>query len=258
MEMVQQHEFMRLEKRGKQAWVTFSRERYLNAMNNACTVQLSEIAKTLKEDPNVRVIIIRGEGRAFCTGIDLKELANNRIEMAYHHRWESVLRIFETMEKLVIVGMHGYCLGGGLQLALAADIRISTAHCRIGLPAVRESLIPGLGTWRLPRYIGWGRAKKMILGGQNIQGEEALRIGLVDHLVPKEDYFTHLDEMAGRYLAVCSTGVRMSKRVINQAFDMDYDAILPTYYRLQEKTHNSPDAQEAKRAYLAKETPRWQ
>ena len=73
MEMVQQHEFMRFEKKGKQAWVTFSRERYLNAMNNACTVQLLEISEALREDPDVRVIIIRGEGRAFCTGIDLKE-----------------------------------------------------------------------------------------------------------------------------------------------------------------------------------------
>jgi enoyl-CoA hydratase/carnithine racemase len=79
------------------------------------------------------------------------------------------------MEKLIIVGMHGYCLGGALQLALAADIRVGTADCQIGLPAIKESLIPGLGTLRLPRYIGWGRAKKMILGGQNIDGEEALR-----------------------------------------------------------------------------------
>ena len=111
MELVQQHKFMRLEKDGKKAWVTFSRKRYLNAMNNACTVQISRIAKALREDPDVRVIIIRGEGRAFCTGIDLKELANDRIEMDYHHRWESALRIFETMEKLVIVGLNGFCLG---------------------------------------------------------------------------------------------------------------------------------------------------
>ena len=258
MEVLQQHEFMRLEKEDKKAWVTFSRRRYLNAMNNACTVQISEIAHALSKDTDVRIIIIRGEGRAFCTGIDLKELSNDRIEMDYHHRWESALRSFETMEKLVVIGMHGYCLGGGLQLALTADIRVSTADCEIGLPAIKESLIPGLGTWRLPRYIGWGRAKKMILGGQNIQGEEALRIGLVDHIVPQEDFFIHLDEVAEKYLAACSEGTRMSKLVTNQAFDMDYDAILSTYFRLQQRAQNSHDAQEAKRAYLAKETPRWE
>lgn len=258
MEIVQEHEFMRLQKKGKQAWVTFSRERFLNCMNNACTFQLLEIANALNEDPDVRVIIIRGEGRAFCTGIDLKELAHNHLGMDYHRRWESSLRIFETMEKLVIVGMHGYCLGGGLQLALAADIRVSTPDCRIGLPAVKESLIPGLATWRLPRYVGWGRAKKMILGGQNIPGEEALRIGLVDHIIPEKKFFADLDELAGKYLGAWSTGTRMSKLVTNQAFDMGYDTILETYFRLQERTQNSRDAQEARRAYLAKETPRWE
>jgi enoyl-CoA hydratase/carnithine racemase len=182
METLFRHEFMRLEKEGKLAWVTFTRERYLNAMSNDCTVQINEIAEMLNKDEQVRVVIIRGEGSAFSTGIDLKELAADRIEMVYHQRWERALRLFETMEKLVIVGMHGYCLGGALQLALAADIRVSTANCQIGLPAIKESLIPGLGTLRLPRYIGWGRAKKMILGGQNIDGQEALRIGLVDHI----------------------------------------------------------------------------
>ena len=143
-------------------------------------------------------------------------------------------------------------------MALAADIRVSTADCQIGLPAIKESLIPGLGTLRLPRYIGWGRAKKMILGGQNIDGEEALRIGLADHSVSNEDFFTHLDKIACGYLAACSEGTRMSKLVTNQAFDMDYATILQYYFDLQERAQYSPDAEEAKRAYKAKRTPNWQ
>ena len=258
MEIVLNFEFMRLEKEGKLAWLTFTRKSLLNAMNNACVDQISRIAMTLKEDPDVRVVIIRGEGRAFCTGIDLKELATDRIEMDYHHRWEQALRLFETMEKLVITGMHGYCLGGALQLALAADIRASTADCQIGLPAVKESLIPGLATIRLPRYIGWGRAKKMILGGQNIDGEEALRIGLVDHIVPEADFFTHLDKIASQYLAACSLGTRLSKLVTNRAFDADYKTILQSYFDLQQRAQFSPDAEEAKRAYLEKRKPIWQ
>ncbi len=258
METLLDYPFMRLETEGKLAWVTFTRERYLNAMNNDCTVQINRLAMVLKEDPNVRVIVIRGEGRAFSTGIDPKELSADRVEMVYHHRWERALRLFETMEKIVIVGMHGYCLGGALQLALAADIRISTPDCRIGLPAIKESLIPGLGTFRLPRYIGAGRAKKMILGGQNIDGEEALRIGLVDHLVSEEGFFTRLDEIASTYLEACSVGNRMSKLMINQAFDMDYDQILPFYFKLQKRAQFSLDAEEAKQAYVAKRTPHWQ
>jgi len=252
------HKLMRLENKGKLAWLTFTRENQLNAMNNAGVDQINRIASTVRDDPNVRVVIIRGAGRAFCTGIDLKELAADRIEMDYHHRWEQALRLFETMEKLVIVGMHGYCLGGALQLALAADIRVSTAECQIGLPAIKESLIPGLATMRLPRYIGWGRAKKMILGGQNIDGREALRIGLVDHIVLAENFFSHLDEIAGNYLAACSVGTRLSKLVTNQAFDMDYETLLQYYFELQQRAQFSPDAQEAKRAYLEKREPKWQ
>ena len=258
MEIMRDYEFMRLEKEGKLAWLTFTRENHLNAMNNACIDQINRIAMALREDPDVRVVVIRGEGRAFSTGIDLKELAADRIEMDYHRRWEQALRLFETMEKLVIVGMHGYCLGGALQLALAADIRVSTAGCKIGLPAIKESLIPGLATLRLPRYIGWGRAKKMILGGQNIDGREALRIGLVDHIALEVDFFSHLDEIADDYLAACSVGTRMSKLVTNRAFDLDYETILQYYFELQQRAQFSPDAAEAKRAYLAKRTPNWQ
>jgi enoyl-CoA hydratase/carnithine racemase len=251
------YEFMRLEIEAKLARLTFTRKDRLNAMNNAGVDQINRIAMSVREDPNVRVIIVRGEGSAFCTGIDLKELTADQIEMDYHHRWEQALRCFETMEKLVIVGMHGYCLGGALQLALAADIRVSTADCQIGLPAIKESLIPGLATMRLPRYIGWGRAKKMILGGQNIDGREALRIGLVDHIVPQKKFFTELDTIAGEYLAACSVGTRMSKLVTNRAFDADYESILEYYFTLQQRAQFSPDAEEAKRAYLSNRKPKW-
>ena len=249
---------MRLEKDGKLARVNFTRESHLNAMNNESTFQINRLAMALREDPDVRVVIFRGQGRAFCTGIDLKELSADRIDMSYHERWENALRMLEIMDKVIIVGTHGYCLGGALQLAMACDIRVSTADCQIGLPAIRESLIPGLGTWRLPRYVGWGRAKKLILGGENISGEEAYSIGLVDHLVPAEDFFNHLGQIARKYLKSCSTGSRMSKLLINSAFDMNYDEFVDNYFRLQERTQYSLDAEEGKRAYLEKRDPVWQ
>jgi enoyl-CoA hydratase/carnithine racemase len=251
-------ENMLLEKEGKKAWVTFARESHLNAVNNSSTVQINRIAKAIKEDPDIRIVIIRGKGRAFCTGIDLKQLSAGDIDMSYHERWEKALRTFENMEKIVIVGMHGYCLGGGLQLALAGDIRVSTVDCQIGLPAIRESLIPGLATWRLPRYVGWGRAKKMIIGGANIDGKEAAEIGLVDHLVPDKDFFSHLDQIATNYLKACSTGSRMSKLIINQSYDMSYDEILKLYFTLQKRTQYSLDAEESRQAYLEKRDPIWQ
>jgi enoyl-CoA hydratase/carnithine racemase len=249
---------MKLEKKGKLAWLTFKREAVLNAMNNEATVEINRMALALQEDPDVRVVVIRGKGRAFSTGIDLKELAAGRIDLTYHQRWEKALRLFETMEKIVIAGMHGYCLGGALQLALACDIRVSTADCQIGLPAVKESLIPGLGTWRLPRYIGWGRAKRLILSGTAIDGAEALHIGLVDHIAAGDGFWGHLDAIARDYLGACSVGARMSKRMLSHAVDHDYESILKRYLEFQERAQYSPDAKEASRAYLAGETPQWQ
>jgi enoyl-CoA hydratase/carnithine racemase len=258
METLLQYDTMHLEKEGKRAWVTFTRESHLNAMNNEGTVLLNRVALAIREDPDIRVVVIRGQGRAFCTGIDLKQLSSDEIDMSYHERWEKALRIFEKMEKIVIVGMHGYCLGGGLQLALASDIRVSTPGCQIGLPAIRESLIPGLSTWRLPRYIGWGRAKRLIIGGENITGEEASAIGLVDHLIPDKDFFSHLDQVADKYLKSCSSGSRMSKLLMNQAFDKGYDEILTLYFNLQERTQYSLDAEESKKAYRENREPKWQ
>ncbi len=258
MEALFRSDLMQLEKKGKLAWVTFTRRSHLNAMNNEGTIALNQVALAIRENEDIRAVVIRGQGRAFCTGIDLKELAADEIDMRYHQRWEKALCTFEQMEKIVIVGMHGYCLGGGLQLALAADIRVATPDCQIGLPAIRESLIPGLATWRLPRYVGWGRAKKLIIGGENISGEQALAIGLVDHLVPEDDFFTRIDQVADTYLKACSTGTRLSKRITNRAFDKGYNEILPLYLQLQERAQTSPDAAEAKRAYLEKRDPEWQ
>ena len=249
---------MTLEKEAKLAWVTLTRESHLNAVNNDSTAALNRVSEAIAKDPDIRVAVIRGRGRAFCTGIDLQQLAADEIDMSYHHRWEKALRCLEQSEKIIIVGMHGYCLGGGLQLALAADIRISTPACRIGLPAIRESLIPGLAVWRLPRYVGWGRAKKLIIGGENITGDEAQSIGLVDHLVPEENFFSHLDRVAAAYLKTCSTGTRMSKLLTNQAYDKDYADISALYFQLQERSQSGPDAEEAKRAYLEKRDPEWQ
>jgi enoyl-CoA hydratase/carnithine racemase len=98
----------------------------------------------------------------------------------------------------------------------------------------------------------------MILGGENLSGEEGMKIGLVDHLVPEKDFQSHLDGLAEEYLRVCSFGSRMSKLLINRSFETDYDSMLNDYMDLQEKTQLSSDTEEAKRAYLGSREPHWQ
>ncbi len=252
-----QLETMFWEKNGKIARLTLDRPERLNAMNNQGTHDINTVAEAIGEDDEIRLVVITGAGRSFCTGIDLKQLAANEIEMVYHHRWERALRFFETMEKLVIVGIKQYCLGGGLQLALACDIRIAADNAILGLPAIKECLIPGLSTFRLARYVGLGRAKRLILSGANLSVEEAYDMGLVDHIVPLETFETDLDALVEQYLSNNSKAMRLSKLLINDTFNMDYDAARVRYFELQEVAQTSLDHVEAKRAYLEKRDPVW-
>jgi enoyl-CoA hydratase len=252
-----QLETMSWEKQEKIARVTLNRPERLNAMNNQATLDLNTVADAIAADDKVRLVVITGAGRSFCTGIDLKELAADEIEMIYHHRFERALRTFETMEKLVIVGIKEYCLGGGLQLALAADIRIAADNAILGLPAIKECLIPGLSTFRLARYVGLGHAKKLILSGVNLSADQAFQIGLVDHVVPLNDFEGRLEELIAAYLSNNSKAMRLSKLLINDTFNLDYDSALARYLDLQAVAQACPDHAEAKAAYVEKRKPAW-
>jgi enoyl-CoA hydratase len=252
-----QLETMFWEEHGKVARITLNRPERLNAMNNQATIDLNTAADAIAGEESVRLVVITGAGRSFCTGIDLKQLSANQIEMVYHQRFERALRTLETMEKLVVVGIKEYCLGGGLQLALAADIRIAAENAILGLPAVKECLVPGLSTFRLARYVGLGRAKRLILSGANVSAEQAYQIGLVDHIVPLTEFEGRLEGIVQEYLANNSKAMRLSKLLINGTFSMDYDPALSRYFELQEIAQTSPDHAEAKLAYVEKRDPRW-
>jgi enoyl-CoA hydratase/carnithine racemase len=250
-------ETMFWEKSGPIARITLHRPEVLNAMNTQATCDLQAVADQISTDEEIRVVAITGAGRAFCTGIDLKELSAGKIDLSYHAQWEGALRTFETMEPIVLCLIHGYCLGGGLQLALACDIRVASPSAQIGLPAIRESLIPGLGTWRLPRFIGMGRAKQLILSGDNILGQEAHRIGLVDHLVREETCGEDFEALMQKYLKTCSKGSRLAKLVANLAYDLDYEPFYEEYIKLQALAQTSYDFHEATKAYQEKREPQW-
>ena len=246
------------EKEGPIVRLTLNRPDLLNAMNNQATYDLNTVADQIAQDKDIRVVAVTGAGRAFCTGIDLKELSAGKIDITYHYHWEGALRKFETMEPIVLCLIHGYCLGGGLQLAMACDIRVSTPSAQIGLPAIRESLIPGLGAWRLPRFVGMGRARWLILSGENIDGSEAQRIGLVDDLVSEEQYREEFEDYICKYLRVCSKGGRLAKFVTNRAFDLDYEGFYREYIKLQAIAMTSYDFHEATAAYREKRDPKWE
>ena len=238
-------EAMRYENDGDLIRLTLNRPEVLNAVNYQGAVELREAAQAIHDDPTARAVIIRGEGRAFCTGIDLKELAAGDTPHAYFDHWDRALRLLELSDKLVLCAIQGYALGGGLQLPLACDIRIATPDCQLGLPAAKEGFIPGLGTYRLPRYIGLGRAKRMALSGETVDGIEALRIGLVDYVVEGSDFDAEVEGLTQRYLSVSSEGARQTKLMLSAFQDYGLGQFFEEYLRRQDIAMASPDHGEA-------------
>lgn len=237
--------------------IRFNRPERMNAMSRAAKHDLKAALELAAGDTDVRVLALRGEGRAFCTGIDLKELSTETVGAHNFALWEECLRMIEGMDKIAIALMHGYALGGGLQLGLACDLRIGTPTSKYGLPAAKEGLVPGLAVWRLAKFIGMGRAKELTLWGEQIDGAEAQRIGLVTRLVSDENRDAEFDVLVEKTLAYASQGARSTKLAMNQVAQLDFDAALAIYLDFQRRGLASEDFTEAMRAYREKRAAHW-
>lgn len=248
---------MRYEIKGPVTHVTLNRPDVLNAMNVQWAHDFLTIAKSLERDPRVKVVVIRGGGRAFSSGIDLKTLSRGEFPMDWFRVYEQGLRAIETMNKVVISAIHGYCIGGGLQVALASDIRIVAEGTQFGLTAVKECLVPGMGAYRLARYIGPGRAKRIILSGEFLDTQEAYAMGLIDYLVPQKDFDRRIIEITDVYLKAASEGQRQSKRLVNMAFDLDWEEFLEKYIEAQAAALASEQHKEAMVAFREKREPQF-
>lgn len=251
-------EHLTVEKDDQIARITLNRPERLNAMHYEATRDFNAVTQLIDDDMDVKLVTIEGEGRSFCTGMDLKEMAAGNITMDYFPPWEAAMRRLELMDAIVISFMHGYAIGGGLQIGLASDIRVSTPTSEMGLSAIEESFLPGLGTWRLARYVGMGRAKKLNILGNLIDGEEAKRIGLVDHLVDDETKDEEFADLVDQYQAANSKGARLTKRATVDAFDLDYEPFLEQYLELQQAAFDHPDHDEAKAAMREDRQPEWE
>jgi len=242
---------------GPLARITLNRPEALNAMNLAWPKEVLAITDALARDQSVKVVLITGAGRAFCSGIDLKALSGGGIPLAWFRETELAFRAVEQLEKFVIVAAHKYCIGGGLQLALTADLRVIADTTQFALTAVKECLIPGMGTFRLARYTGMGRAKRIALTGDYFSAQEANAMGLVDYLVPEADFARKVEEVTQGCLKIASEGQRQTKRLLNQAFERTWGEFLEEYIIGQEKTLASAEHTEAMAAYREKREPRF-
>lgn len=214
---------IRLELDGATARVTLERPEVLNAGDAEWVADLNEVVTRLAAAPGVRVAVITGSGRAFSTGVDLKALSSGAFGLSDFVAWEDAMTAIERMDILFIAAINGHCLGGGLQLALVCDYRLASADALLGLPAVKECLIPSMSLYRLPKLIGMARARELILLGEPIAAATAEAYGLVNRVVPAADFPRALDDTLARFLALPPASVRASKRLMARAFDLPFD-----------------------------------
>jgi len=236
------------------ATLTLNRPEVLNALNNDLAAQLADHAEAAAKDPDVWVVVVRGGGRAFCSGIDRKELSAGRISPAFYRHWMRGLNCLEDMDKLVIAVLHGYSIGGGLQLAVACDLRLTADDAVLGLGATRHGLIPDGSVLRLARIIGLGRAKELTLLNDHLRPEAALAMGLVNWVVPATQIDAKLGEIVEKAFHASRTATGHAKRLLHLSFHADPRAMIEEVVRAQQDCMGSWEIEAANQAWDVSKT----
>ena len=236
------------------ATITLNRPDVLNALHNDVAAQLADRAEAAAKDPNAWVVVVRGRGRAFCSGMDRKALSAGKISEAFYRHWIRGLNCLEDMDKLVVGVLHGYSIGGGLQLAVACDLRLATDDAVLGLGATRHGLIPDGSVLRLARIIGLGRAKELTLLNDHIGSEAALAMGLVNWVVPAAQVDAKLGEIVEKAFHASRTATGHAKRLLCASFHTDPRDMIEEIVRAQQDCMASWEIEAANRAWDASKT----
>ncbi|RDI95046.1 enoyl-CoA hydratase [Meiothermus sp. QL-1] len=254
---VPEFEYLGYEVEGQVALVTVRRPQALNALNQDVLLELAEVTEVIAQDPRVRVAIFTGEGRAFVAGADIGEIA--ALEDVFAAREFAILgqSVFNEIAALplpTIAAINGYALGGGLELALACDLRVASHKARLGLPEVGLGIIPGFGgTQRLPRLLGRGRALDLIYTGRHVTAEEALSLGLVNRV--GEDALETARELAALILKNAPVALALAKEAVGRGENLDLQEALEIEADLFGMACATQDMREGTRAFLEKRTP---
>jgi enoyl-CoA hydratase len=243
------------------AVIILNRPKVLNALNAALLAELDSALDALGADDAVRAVIVTGAGeKAFAAGADIQELAGlSGVEgQALALRGQKIFSKLETLGKPVIAAINGFALGGGCELALAASIRIASETAKLGQPEVKLGLIPGYGgSQRLPRLVGKGAALKLLLTGEMISAAEALRIGLVDEVVPAAELIGRAKTLASTIASMAPIAVRECLAAVREGYDLPLNEALAHEAALFGICCGTADKAEGTRAFLEKRKPVW-
>jgi enoyl-CoA hydratase len=244
---------------GGVATITVNRPEKRNALNAALIGELGEAFARVAADAAVRGLILTGAGdKAFVAGADIAEIAALSPAEAreYAVRGQRVLRQLESMGKPSVAAVNGYALGGGLELAMACTVRFAAEGAQLGQPEVRLGIPPGYGgTQRLPRLVGRGRALEMLLSGEAVSAEEALRIGLVNRVTPRESLMALSREWLAKVLANAPVAMALVMEAVDVGLEAGQDAGMTFEAAAFGLAAATEDAREGTRAFLEKRSP---
>ena len=239
------------------ATITLNRPRVLNALDRALSAELAEAAEAAARDADVWAVVVRGAGRAFCSGMDRTVLSAGGIDEVFYRNWVRALNCLEDMDKVVVSVLHGYSIGGGLQLAVACDLRLATTDAILGLGATRHGLIPDGSILRLARIIGLGRAKELTLLNDHVTPEAALAVGLVNWVVDPAGVDAALAGIVEKVFHSSRTATGHAKRLLHASFHRDPRAMVEEMMRAQQECMTSWEMEEANRAWDERREPRF-
>ncbi len=243
------------------ATITINRPEALNAMNKAVVAELEEAMEECIQNDAVGMVVITGAGeKAFVAGADIKSMQkmSGREALEFSREGQEMTMVIENSPKPVIAAINGFALGGGCEIALACDMRIASENAKFSQPEVALGIIPGWGgTQRLPRLVGKGRAIELITGGEMIDAKEALRIGLVNHVVPQPELMEKVHSLAKAILKNGPTAVGAALKCIHKGFDEPLENGLDIELNAFSELFETDEQREGTTAFVEKRKPKF-
>lgn len=241
-------------------YLTLNRPQSLNALNNAVLQELSGLLDEIAENNEVEVVVVTGAGKAFIAGADIKEMAEKTALEAreFSALGHEVMLKLENLPQPTIAAVNGYALGGGLELAMACDMRVASKKAKFGQPEVGLGVIPGFGgTQRLPRLIGKAFASEMLYTGGMYDAEQAYQMGLVNRVVEPDELMDSVEELARQIMSKGKIAVQLAKSAVVNGLDMDLDSALAYEKEIFALCFATEDQKEGMRAFINKEKPQF-
>lgn len=242
-------------------WLIIERPDALNALNQAVLEELNDLLTQISQSEEIRVLVITGRGRAFVAGADIASMCDMDVEQAYafSQMGQQIFARLAALSQPSIAAINGYALGGGLELALACDLRLATDKAQLGQPEIGLGIIPGFGaTQRLTRLVGVARAKELLFTGDSINAEQALQMGLVNRVVPAAELHDQVVQLAHRIASHSRVAMKTLKLSIDKGLFSSLDSGLQMEAKYFSSCFSTYDQKEGMEAFLQKRPAHFQ